>query len=171
MNQTIKEQTKTAFNPFTGPKLERIIPITEPQAEIWTACKFGGEDANRAYNDSISLFLKGNLHQDFLENALKKIISRHESLRATFSANGRFMNVFKDITIPVHYKDVSKYNAKEKAFEIKEYISNDINYVFDLVKGPLYKIGLIKINDFEHQLIITTHHIICVGWSTVILLE
>ena len=38
------------FDPFAGPDIERLVPITEPQAEIWAACLLGGDDASRAYN-------------------------------------------------------------------------------------------------------------------------
>lgn len=171
MDEGIKEKTRKTFNPFAGPTLVRVIPITKPQSEIWTACKFGGEDANRSYNDSVSLFLKGNLNSVYLEKALKQIIERHESLRATFSANGLYMNVFEDLKVSVTYKDVSKLNTEKKDHEVANYLAEDINFVFDLIKGPLYRIGLIKLNDFEHQLILTTHHIICDGWSTGIILE
>ena len=43
------------FNPFAGPVINRVIYTTQPQAEIWTACKLGDIDANRAYNESVSL--------------------------------------------------------------------------------------------------------------------
>ncbi|UII76109.1 amino acid adenylation domain-containing protein [Flagellimonas sp. HMM57] len=171
MNSTLKQKASTPFNPFAGPTLERVIPITASQSEIWTACKFGGEAANKAYNDSISLFLKGNLHRNFLEDGIKEIIERHESLRATFSANGLFMNVFEENPIKIHYQDITAFNIEDQHKAIEKYLSEDASFVFDLVKGPLLRVGLIKINDFEHHLVITAHHIICDGWSTGIILE
>lgn len=34
-----------SFNPFKGPQIEKVVPITQPQAEIWISCTLGGDDA------------------------------------------------------------------------------------------------------------------------------
>ncbi|HMR58564.1 MAG TPA: hypothetical protein PKC10_14665, partial [Cyclobacteriaceae bacterium] len=62
MNQPISLNSTNHFNPFSGPEIERVIHTTPPQAEIWIACKLGGNDANRAYNESVSLIFKGPLY-------------------------------------------------------------------------------------------------------------
>ncbi|MAU17385.1 MAG: non-ribosomal peptide synthetase [Muricauda sp.] len=164
-------QSKTSFNPFAGPSIEVVIPVTQSQTEIWTACQFGGDDASRAYNDSLTITLRGSLDKPALENALKKVIQRHESLRGVFSADGRFMTVFNEIPLNIHYQDLSALDDSEKEKIIAEYLSEDANLVFDLEKGPLLKVGLVKKSDFEHALILTAHHIVFDGWSSGILLE
>lgn len=164
-------QTTIDYNPFKGPVIEKVIPIIQAQAEIWIACKMGGEDASRAYNESVSLLLEGSLDKDALENAVSKMISRHEALRATFSPNGRFMTVFEDIQVALPFLDLSPQDEVTKQKTIKEYLSNDANHVFDLIKGPLLKIGVLKLSDTLHQIVITAHHIICDGWSMGIILE
>ena len=163
--------TITSFDPFRGPKISSIIPITQSQSEIWTACVLGGEDANRAYNESISLILKGDLDKAALEQSIQKLIARHEALQATFSPDGRFMIIFEKIPIEIFYQDISKFNTIQKEKEVSDYLSGDANYIFDLVKGPLFKVGLLKLSEKEHQLILTAHHIICDGWSLGIMLE
>ncbi|MDY8134319.1 amino acid adenylation domain-containing protein [Aquimarina sp. 2201CG5-10] len=167
----VKPHIVTSFNPFSGPEIVRIVPITQSQAEIWTACVLGGEDANRAYNESISLILKGNLNRIALEDSIQKLIGRHESLQATFSPDGRFMIILNHIPIEVAYQDISQLDETQKNKTVKNYLSGDANYIFDLVKGPLFKVGLLKLSEIEHQLILTAHHIICDGWSLGIMLE
>ncbi|WP_047245795.1 non-ribosomal peptide synthetase [Maribacter thermophilus] len=164
-------QDIVAFNPFVGPAIEKIIPIVQAQAEVWIACKLGGEDANRAYNESVSLILKGHLNKAGLEDAIQKLVQRHEALRSTFSRDGRFMTVFEELPITPVYKDFSQLDEAEKNRSIKGYLSEDAHYIFDLVEGPLFKIGLLKLSELEHQLVLTAHHIICDGWSTGIMLE
>src|SRR5690606_847510 len=39
------------------------------------------------------------------------------------------------------------------------------------VNGPLIKFGIIKLADFDFRLVITTHHIVCDGWSMSIILQ
>ena len=48
------------FDPFTGPAIEQAIPTTEAQREVLTASEMG-VDASCAYNESVSLELKGML--------------------------------------------------------------------------------------------------------------
>lgn len=164
-------QPNVTFDPFAGPAILKVIPIIPAQSEIWIACKLGGEDANRAYNESVSLILKGNLDRTGLEDALQKVIKRHEALRSTFSPDGRFMMVFEKVQIALYSQDVSSFKKSEKKNAIDEYLFDDANHIFDLEKGPLLKIGLLRLSEQEHQLIITAHHIICDGWSMGILLE
>ncbi|MDM9630301.1 non-ribosomal peptide synthetase [Robiginitalea aurantiaca] len=164
-------QDVITFNPFTGPVIEKVIPIVQAQSEIWTACMFGGKDANRAYNESISLVLKGDLNREVLEDAIDRLILRHDALRATFSADGRFMTVFEELPADFAFQDLSDLNTGDQETAVKEYLSKDANNVFDLIKGPLLKIGLLKLSGQEHHLVITAHHIICDGWSMGIILE
>ncbi|SDI53412.1 non-ribosomal peptide synthetase [Winogradskyella thalassocola] len=171
MKDTTLLNTTDNFNPFSGPVIERVIYTTQPQAEIWIACKLGDKDANRAYNESISLILTGGLNKSALENAIQSLVDRHEALRAVFSTDGKFMSIFKQLSLTVDYHDVSKSNDVEKDKFIKGYLSSEANYIFDLLKGPLLKVGLIKKSETEHHLILTGHHIVCDGWSLGIMLQ
>lgn len=168
---TITIDNRTNFNPFAGPEIERVIYTTQPQAEIWIACKMGDDDANRAYNESISLILNGSLNKAALINAIQVLVTRHEALRAVFSTDGQFMTVFKTLSIEVDQQDISLLNANEKEKSIKDYLVAEANYVFDLVKGPLLKVALLKLSDTKHQLVLTGHHIVCDGWSLGIMLQ
>ena len=167
---TSLDNTST-FNPFNGPAIQHLIYTTQPQSEIWIAGRMGGEDANRAYNESVSLILTGNLIKEGIESAVKHLVKRHEALRATFSTNGQIMTVFEDMQVNLFYQDLTNLKPTEKQNFLTEYLAGDANYNFNLNKGPLLKFGLIKLEDQKHQLIITGHHIICDGWSMGIILE
>lgn len=168
---TLITDNKPIFNPFAGPPIERIIHITPSQAEIWIACKLGDDDANRAYNESVSLILKGSLNKKAVEVALQYLTERHEALRSVFSADGRFMTIFKQLSTPLDYQDISGSDSSEKDKFLKDYSFGDATYAFDLVKGPLLKVALIKLSETEHHLILTGHHIVCDGWSLGIMLQ
>ncbi len=168
---TINTADQPTFNPFAGPAIERIIHTTPSQAEIWIACKLGDDDANRAYNESITLILKGNLNTEALYKALQELLKRHETLRSVFSTDGRFMTIFEQLSIPIDHQDIAQLSDSEKDKFLKNYLSGDANYIFDLVKGPLLKVGLIKSSDTENHLVITGHHIVCDGWSLGIILQ
>ena len=159
------------FDPFAGPEIARLIYTTESQAEIWLACLLGGEDASRAYNESISLRLSGPLHRAAMEKALLTLVQRHEALRAAFSADGRHMCVFEALPITLSYQDVSYLSAAERTAVVDAYVRQDARHLFNLVTGPLLKAGLIKVADHEHRLVLTAHHIVCDGWSLGVMLQ
>ena len=150
---------------------QSIIHTTQSQAEIWTACKLGGIDSNRAYNESISIFLRGPLNEKTLLKAIQILVDRHDSLRSTFSNDGFSIIVSNGMSITVDNRDISSFEDIERDRLLKSYISADANYIFDLVNGPLFKVGLIKLSETEHHLILTAHHIICDGQSMEFLVE
>ena len=162
---------KAKFNPFKGPEIVKVIHTTKAQEEIWIACKLGDEDANRAYNESISLELKGKLNSVAIEKAIVTLVNRHESLKSVFSTNGEFITILKELNIVIDFSDISELSEKEKVDTLAGYVNKDAEYIFDLVKGPLIKFTLLKKSNLEHRLIITAHHIICDGWSLGIILQ
>ena len=171
-NQQIKTlNTQTKFDPFAGPKIAHILHITESQQELWHSCLFGGEDANRAYNESLSLVFNGSLDYNALEKSFQELIQRHESLRAVFSPDGKYMCVLEELKFEIEFQDFSDFSETEKIAQTNYYLRQDASLSFDLVRGPLIRAGLLKLNDEKHQLVITAHHIICDGWSFGIILQ
>ncbi len=79
--------TAVDYDPFAGAPLSRLVPTTAPQREVWLASRLEPE-ASLAYNEAVSLNLKGLLDVPALEWALQGIVDRHEALRATFSGDG-----------------------------------------------------------------------------------
>ena len=163
--------TNSKFDPFAGPEIERVLYTTKAQSEIWSVCYFGGQDAARSYNESITIEFQGSLDVAALELALQNLIKRHEALRASFSTDGVYMTIYKYAPIEISTNDLSKLNEEEKKQALADYTSSDAHFLFDLVNGPLIKIGIAKLSDKNHNLVITAHHIICDGWSIGIMLQ
>ncbi|MCW2121112.1 non-ribosomal peptide synthetase [Flavobacterium sp. 7A] len=163
--------TITKFDPFAGPEIERVLYTTKAQSEIWSACYFGGQDAARAYNESITIELQGSLDLPAMELAIQNLIKRHEALRASFSTDGVYMTIYSYAPIEISTNDLSNLSEEEKRQAVEDYTSSDAHFIFDLVNGPLIKIGIVKLSGTKHNLVITAHHIICDGWSIGIMLQ
>ncbi|HEX8377000.1 MAG TPA: amino acid adenylation domain-containing protein [Pedobacter sp.] len=159
------------FDPFGGLTIEKLAPSTESQKEIWASCMIGGADANRAYNESITLNFKGCLDESALEKALEALINRNDSLRTVFSADGKQLCIFDKQPVNLYYKDLSEIPDSVAERIVQKYIKDDALFIFSLTDGPLLKTGLFKINYHEYKFVLTTHHIICDGWSIGILLQ
>ncbi|QBA63904.1 non-ribosomal peptide synthetase [Muriicola soli] len=166
-----KDLVKSKFNPFDGPTIERVMHINQSQAEIWVACQIGEDEANRGYNESVSLILKGELQLNILEQSVNEIIQRHQCLRAVFSADGRFMSVLQQIPQKLYFKDLSTLPENKKEEEVEQFLLQEANHIFDLVKGPLARYSLLKLSNQTYRFTLTAHHIVCDGWSIGIFLE
>lgn len=166
-----KLEESPKFNPFAGPEIEKAIYTTKSQSEIWTSCFFGGNDANRAYNLSFTVNFDGLFEIPAMELAIQTLVNRHESLRATFSKDGVYMSIFKQESISIGKLDLSNLDEKAQNEAFENYKNDHSQHIFNLVNGPLIKVGLITFSDVKHSLIITVHHIICDGWSIGVILQ
>ncbi|MHB1177196.1 MAG: amino acid adenylation domain-containing protein [Daejeonella sp.] len=171
MNEQEYKLQSIEFDPFAGPEIEKVVPVTEPQAEIWSSYVIGGEDANRSYNESVSLHLKGLLDCGAMEASLRDLVNRHEVLRSGFSADGKHMCIFKD-TIPEYIQeDISHLNQEQQKEIIDNFLLQDANTSFNILTGSLFRVNLFKIDNENNHLTLSAHHIICDGWSVGIIMQ
>lgn len=165
------EYKAVEHDPFAGPVVQQVVPLTEPQLELWLACQFGGDDANRAYNESVSLRLRGPFTRMALEQAVNALINRHEAFRSAFSGNGKTMLIFEQIDVPFAHYDLTPFSAEEQQAAIRQFLSDEARYVFDLQNGPLVRVGLHRFAETEHLFTLTAHHLVCDGWSAGVALQ
>ncbi len=159
------------FDPFAGPEIIRVAPAVEPQLEIWVSCAIGGDDANRAYNESVSLRLTGQWNQEAMDRALSALVDRHEALRSAFSSDGSQMCIYREMPVITDYRDFTTLKPEAQQNAIDDFAALDRQTAFDLLNGPLFRFGLFKLGEESHYLTITAHHIICDGWSIGIMLQ
>ncbi len=143
------------------------LPLTEAQREIWISCQMG-DDANCAYNESCSLHLEGAVNAGALQNAMREVLQRHDAFRCRFSATGDFQTFQKfnlETPVEILQQDLTRVERESLAERIKEIIARDMATPFDLVHGPLVRVQLLKLDNERSQLLFTTHHIVCDGYS------
>ncbi len=141
----------------------RVVPSTEPQREVWLADRFGTE-ASLAYNESVSLHLRGALDTHALRAALRALPQRHDALRATFTDDGTMLQVpaiTADIDVPLH----DAAGAADPQAFVEEIADRHVREPFDLARGPLLRADLVRLADEHHVLVLSGHHIVLDGWS------
>lgn len=147
------------------------FPLTAVQQRIWSAdCAIPG---NRAYNGSFRLNLEGPVDQSILEKAINELTKRHEVLRAFCRViDGKPVLLVRP-TLDLHLDviDLRVLPAEQRELEMDRLCSEEAKRGFDLKNGPLIRVGLLKIDNRRHVLMLTIHHIVCDGWSIGILLE
>ena len=152
------------YDPFAGGLLSRVVPTTEPQREIWLADQLG-LDASLAYNESVSLHLKGPLDEDALRHALQGLLDRHNALRASFGPDGETLCVLEHVPLALERIDVSEASPQERDEQVRERQRLAVETPFVLGSDHLLRCDLLRLANDDHLLLLTAHHIVCDGWS------
>ena len=125
------------------------------------------EPGTSLYNMGSTVRLKGPLNLKVLEQCLNTVISRHESLRTCFDiVDGYPVQVIKEYQ-PASLKvtDLSGLPEGERELEARRLAGMEDGKGFDLVHGPLMRVGVLRISDEDHVLVLIMHHIISDAWS------
>lgn len=147
------------------------VPSTAAQREIWLSVRMGGRDANLAFNESVSVQVSGTLDLAVLRDAAQAAVDRHESLRATFSADGARMRIAETMAVAVATEDLSVLASDARAARLRAVMDAEVEEPFDLEHGPLIRFRLLKLSADEAQVVITAHHIVCDGWAIDVLVK
>jgi amino acid adenylation domain-containing protein len=144
------------------------FPVTEAQQELWLVCQ-QGPAASSACNETWTLGLEGALDIAALRSAAQTIVDRHESFRSTFAKSGETIAVAPTLKIEIPLHDLSDDPQRGTRFDALR--AAESARVFDLERGPLLVLQLVRLAPESHALIFNAHHLICDGWSCDIFLN
>ena len=166
---TVSESTRASltavdYDPFGAVPLARVVPSTESQREIWLAAKLSPE-ASLAYNESVTLRLRGTLDRDALHGALQELVDRHDALRATFGPDGETFCVLERLALALPETDLTALAGEARERALVERKRSAVETPFVLEQGPLFRAELVRCGADDQVLILTAHHIVCDGWS------
>jgi amino acid adenylation domain-containing protein len=147
------------------------LPLSFAQQRLWFIDQL--EPGNAAYNIPAVLRLEGYLSAAALEETLNRLVARHESLRTTFEAvEGRVRQVIhpaQPVTLPVI--DLTHLAEAEREAEALRRAAAETQCPFDLARGPLLRVLLLRLAEERHVLVVTMHHIVSDGWSMSVLVR
>ncbi|MGF1478205.1 MAG: amino acid adenylation domain-containing protein, partial [Cyanophyceae cyanobacterium] len=147
---------------------EQPLPLSFAQERLWFLEQL---DGSAVYNVSGALRLRGSLNVERLQQALAAIVERHEVLRTCFPMDeGTPGQVISDIKLSVPLIDLQD-SATAQSAQVQRLSQQEAQTPFDLEKGPLLRVKLLRLEPSEHILLVTLHHIVCDGWSVNILLR
>ena len=140
------------------------VPLTEPQREIFLAATLNTE-ANCAFNESLTLHLRGNIRKDHLVKALTQILERHDALRSTVSEDGEMLRIAETCEVRSEFVDLRGLSESERTAALYAAAENEGKTPFDLTHGPMVRATCYEIADDHLALMLTAHHIVLDGWS------
>ncbi|MDM8560647.1 non-ribosomal peptide synthase/polyketide synthase [Candidatus Parabeggiatoa sp. HSG14] len=144
-------------------------PLSFAQQRLWFLDQLEG--ASATYHISTALHIKGVLNVMALQQSFTEMVQRHEVLRTNFTqVDGVAIQVINPAQtlsiVEVHESSSDKITA-----EVTRLATTYVQQPFDLGKDALLRVVLLALNDNEHVLVVTMHHIISDGWSINIFLR
>jgi amino acid adenylation domain-containing protein len=153
-----------------SPPLEEY-PLSSAQARLWFLEQL--YPGIPAYRTITGISFRGALRVPELQTALGKVVARHGSLRASFrTRDGLPVQVIlppAPIMLPV--VDLRGILPSEREGEARRLAREDVRCPLDLERDPMLRARLLRLDEDEHVLLLTIHHIVFDAWSRNILLR
>ena len=169
--QQLKSSASTEMPAIKPVSREGNLPLSFAQQRLWFLAQL--EPNSPAYNIPEALRLQGKLDLDVLTRTLETIIKRHEILRTNFKivADEPIQIIHPQIDFQLPIIDLSSLSPAEQEPEVTRLTEDEALKPFNLEQDDLLRVTLIQLNDLEHIILFTMHHIISDGWSTDILVR
>ncbi len=150
------------------PRLSRNIdrfPVSPSQLREWLLDRL--LPGVGAYNIPGATRVVGTLDIGILLLSLRQIVRRHESLRTTFieGPDEPLQVIAPDLELAVPLADLSALPVEVREEEVRRLSHEELREPFDLARGPLLRVRLLRVAEREHLVLFTIHHIVSDGWS------
>jgi surfactin family lipopeptide synthetase A len=135
-------------------------PLSFGQQQLWLLAQLMPDTP--MYNESTTLRITGALDVAVLEKSLNEFINRHEAWRTIFpiidEQPAQVVQPAMPLQLPVI--DLSNLPETEREDEALRLATENALQPFNLAQGPLLRAILVHLNENDHRLYMTLHHII-----------
>jgi amino acid adenylation domain-containing protein len=168
--ETMRQSAVGLLPPIQATSDTGNLPLSFAQQRLWFLQQLDPESTS--YNFSAAIRLTGRLDVAALERTLTEVVRRHETLRTIFpSKAGQASQIILppgQVTLPL--VDLSDLPQAEREAQVSRLIREEAQRPFDLSRGPLLRVGLMRLGEEEHVACFAVHHIIGDGWSMDVLI-
>jgi amino acid adenylation domain-containing protein len=151
--------------PLEANSYREKIPLSYAQERLWFFDQF--KPGSAFYNIPSHFQMRGRLRVEVLEKSLEEIVRRHEVLRTLFLIDdGNPIQVIQpDVGIKLAVVDLQELPAADRKAESLRLATEEAQRPFDLSQGSLLRTTLLHLEEEEHLLLLTIHHVVFDGWS------
>src|SRR5688572_5727442 len=155
-----------AAPPIVPADRDQVLPLSYAQQRLWILDRLNTDGS--AYHIPVVFRLQGTLDVEALRRSINEIVKRHEALRTIFTAvDGEpQQTILPELEIVIPMVDVSHLVPGEREAELERIAAENSHQSFDLARGPMLRAVIVKVDDEDHALCLTLHHIISDGWSS-----
>ncbi|MFC0210898.1 non-ribosomal peptide synthase/polyketide synthase [Paenibacillus chartarius] len=161
--KVIEGAERTAYTAIPVIEERNVYPVSSAQKRLYILSQLEG--AELSYNMPRAIAMDGPVDKKRLEEALRRLIVRHETLRTGIELeNGMpVQRIYRDADVSVEYLQAEQEEADAL---IRAFVRP-----FDLAKPPLLRVGLIELERERHILLLDMHHMISDAVSMGILIQ
>lgn len=140
---------------------EELPPLSWSQQRLWFLDQL--EPDNAAYHLHWAARVRGALDPEALEQAVRGLVARHETLRTHFQEHGGepVQIIAAHAELDLHC--VQLPGAGDEALRTR--LLQLVRRPFDLRAAPLLRAALIQLGPEDAVVLIVVHHIVADGWS------
>ena len=140
------------------------LPLSLNQKRLWLVSKLQPDIASYIIPFTFKLF--GSLNREIFQKSIEILFQRHNIVFTVIrEVNGEPCCDIIPSKVDISFIDYSDLSENEKFKKVNEIFNTDSRKIFDLEKGPLYRLYLIKTGNEEYYFRISIHHIVFDGWS------
>jgi hypothetical protein len=168
-------QASTAAGDDPGPRplaRDQGVPLSPTQERFWSWMR-AASPGHPHFNMGTALLLTGPLDLELLSGNLATVVSRHEALRTVFAERSGqpVQTVLPYDPVPVGTTDLSDLPEGMREAAAEQAVAEAFRYAFDLARGPLLRVSLLRLARDRHVLALVMHHLISDGWSLDVILH
>ncbi|HEX8149380.1 MAG TPA: amino acid adenylation domain-containing protein [Pyrinomonadaceae bacterium] len=146
--------------------LEDIYRLSPTQEGMLFQCLYApGSDI---YFEQFCYTFGGSLHGPTLREAWRRVVERHPALRTSFhweEIDKPLQVVRRRVEVPWRELDWRGLSPSQQEQKLEDFLRDDRAVGFDLTQAPLLRLTLIRVADDLQHFVISSHHIMCDGWS------
>ncbi|MGB9181613.1 MAG: amino acid adenylation domain-containing protein, partial [Pyrinomonadaceae bacterium] len=142
-------------------------PLSQGQKALSFLHQLAPESA--AYNLAFAANIRGALNPSSLHRSLQALVARHASLRTTFiKGQGEpVQRIHERMDVCFEEEDASAWSESA----LNERLVAEAHRPFDLEKGPVLRVILLRRSTQEHVLLLVVHHIAVDFWSLGVIVQ
>ncbi|MFD7921585.1 condensation domain-containing protein [Streptomyces sp. NPDC059740] len=144
-------------------------PLSHGQRGLWFVQELRG--ATSAYHDREVFHLVGPLDLTALTEAVTELTDRHEMLRTRFVTIGGEPVQVVDDRWRGEVRVQRAAAGADRDDQVAAFVAAVTAQPLDLANGPLFRVDVLALDERDHVLVFTLHHIITDGWSVRLMLE
>jgi amino acid adenylation domain-containing protein len=169
--EKIEKSTDDNIETIKPRRNRETAEVSFAQQRLWFLDQL--EDNRALYNVPRALHLTGVLDIEALQRTLSELVSRHEPFRTHFqTTDGTLRQIISDhAEIVLTCDDLSNLPNEEREQYAARVTREEATRPFDLAEGPVIRARLLRLDEHEHILLLTTHHIVSDAWSAGILFK
>ncbi|WP_339298227.1 amino acid adenylation domain-containing protein [Paenibacillus sp. FSL R5-0623] len=141
-------------------------PLSSAQKRLFIQHTLDGAD--QLYNMPELVQVEGKFDLDRLEASLRKLITRHESLRTGFEMvkGEAVQRIYTQVDFAIEHHQADT----EDTAQVEQIVRNFVR-PFDLGKPPLLRAGVVELEPNRYILLFDMHHIVSDGISMAIVMD